>query len=340
MKKVLESAAVIVLSILLMTGVKIQAAEGVSNYDIPSEAVEYNGHTYFLYDVSKNWDDAKSYCEKLGGHLITITSQEEEDYITELINQNSNKNFYWMGAKKVSDGSVQWITEETFIYNNWACGLDNKTLNYPVNQNVGFIYKYPHYNYKVGLWDLVGPDGEYDNKSYFGYENFGFICEWDIPKQYFNLSEDSMVIYEGYSSNIQYSIAPLQAVTFTSDNSNIVKVDSNGNVEGVSAGTAVITAAAADGQTKDCLVTVIKNITKIELNKKKVTLKVGSKYALKAEIYPVETAEYETISWNTNNKKIATVSNKGVVNAKKKGACTITVTTSSGKKTSCTIIVK
>lgn len=46
-----------------------------------------------------------------------------------------------------------------------------------------------------------------------------------------------------------------------------------------------------------------------------------------------------TLTWSTSNKKVATVSKKGVITGKKKGKAKITVKTSSGKKASVTVKV-
>ena len=46
------------------------------------------------------------------------------------------------------------------------------------------------------------------------------------------------------------------------------------------------------------------------------------------------------LTWTTSNKKVATVSSKGVVKAKKVGKAKITVTTANGKKATITITVK
>ncbi len=41
-------------------------------------AVYETGHRYQLFDYSMSWTDAESYCESIGGHLVTITSAEEQ----------------------------------------------------------------------------------------------------------------------------------------------------------------------------------------------------------------------------------------------------------------------
>ena len=69
---------------------------------------------------------------------------------------------------------------------------------------------------------------------------------------------------------------------------------------------------------------------------KEVALKKGKKLTLEVRLIP-ENAE-TTLTFKSNNKKVARVSGKGVVKGKKKGRAKITVTTANGRKA--TIIVK
>ena len=78
--------------------------------------------------------------------------------------------------------------------------------------------------------------------------------------------------------------------------------------------------------------------TSVTLNKTKATLKTGKKLKLKATVAP-KFATNKAVTWSSSNKKVATVSKNGVVTAKKKGKCTITVKTADGKKKSCKITV-
>ena len=80
-----------------------------------------------------------------------------------------------------------------------------------------------------------------------------------------------------------------------------------------------------------------KAIGKITLNKKKKILRAGKKYRLKVSFWPAKL--HGKIKWKSSNKKIAVVSKKGVVKAKKKGTVRIYAIYGTMKK-SCKIIVK
>lgn len=72
--------------------------------------LDYNAHTYSLYQNLMTWDEAKQYCEDLGGHLATITSEEEQEAIAGLLD-NASQNCYWLGAADAdSEGNWKWVT--------------------------------------------------------------------------------------------------------------------------------------------------------------------------------------------------------------------------------------
>lgn len=72
-------------------------------------------------------------------------------------------------------------------------------------------------------------------------------------------------------------------------------------------------------------------VSKISLNKKKIIISKGKTYRLKRKIKPID-ADIKAVKWKSSNKKIATVSKKGLVKAKKVGSCTITVISKDGNK--------
>ncbi|MCM1246341.1 MAG: Ig-like domain-containing protein [Roseburia sp.] len=76
--------------------------------------------------------------------------------------------------------------------------------------------------------------------------------------------------------------------------------------------------------------------TTISLNQKKYTLEVGKTFKLKASVKPAK----KKVVFKSSNKKIASVSVKGVVTGKKKGKATITAKVAEGgKKATCKITV-
>ena len=128
-------------------------------------------------------------------------------------------------------------------------------------------------------------------------------------------------------------------ITWTSSNKSVATVSSKGAVKAKKKGTAVITAKY--GKKKlTCKVTVKQPVKSIKLNKTSATLKKGKSLTLKATISP-SNANNKAVTWTSSNKKVATVSSKGVVKAVGNGTATITVKAKdgSGKKATCKITV-
>ena len=128
-----------------------------------------------------------------------------------------------------------------------------------------------------------------------------------------------------------------EKLTYTSSNKKIVTVSSKGKLKARKAGKAKITVRS--GKKKYTVtVTVPKTATKKITNiKSKLTIKKGKTYTLKPKLSP-RNSDYK-ITYKSSNKKIATVSSKGKIKARKRGTVKITIK-SGNKKVTCTVKVK
>jgi len=79
----------------------------------------------------------------------------------------------------------------------------------------------------------------------------------------------------------------------------------------------------------------------ITLSKTSQTVYIGQKYTLKVKAVTPKKADTE-VKWKTSDKRIATVSSKGVVTGKKKGTVTITAVSKSNSKikAKCKVTIK
>lgn len=117
----------------------------------------------------------------------------------------------------------------------------------------------------------------------------------------------------------------------------VTNVNKNGTFKltaGKKAGSAVVTVTMASKKTASFKVTVQKaavKTTKITTTTKSLTLAKGATYKkLASSITVTPVTSKEKVSYSSSNKKVATVSSKGVIKAKKAGTTKITV--KSGKK--------
>ena len=167
-----------------------------------------------------------------------------------------------------------------------------------------------------------------------------------VKSESVKLNAKSKTIYVGDTYELKATVLPnnttSKKVTWTSTNPSVAKVSSKGVVTAKSAGKATIICTTKDsGKSVKCSITV-KNIlpTKVKLNKTKLSLKAGATATLKATVTPTN-ATIKTVKWKSSNTSVAKVNSKGKITAVKPGTCTITCTTTSGKKTAtCKVTVK
>ena len=141
------------------------------------------------------------------------------------------------------------------------------------------------------------------------------------------LNKTKIVLVVGQTYNLKVS-GTKKTPQWSSSNKKIVSVTKKGVVKGLRKGTATITAKIGK-KTYKCKVTV--EAPKLSSTKKTVT--AGTSFTLKLN------GTKQTVKWYTSNKKIATVSKKGVVKTLRAGSVKITAKVG-GKSYVCRVTVK
>lgn len=144
-------------------------------------------------------------------------------------------------------------------------------------------------------------------------------------------------------SSKQFStLSQKQKVKWVSSNKNIATVSSQGKIKAIKLGHADIT-GNVDGQAAMiCSLTVTKKTpaSVLTLSHKDVTLRIDKKesFQLKAARKPVKSSD--KVTFTSSKKKVAAVSDEGIVQAKGKGTATVTVKTKSGLTATCIVRVR
>lgn len=152
-------------------------------------------------------------------------------------------------------------------------------------------------------------------------------CTVTVKAPALKLSKSKATLYINGNKTITLKAGVTGAsskVTWKSDNKKFAVVK-NGKVTAKKIGTVKIK-ATANGITKICKITVKKQ--KLNLSASALELKKGKQVKIAAKAVPSG-----KITYTTNKKKVATVTGKGVVKAKKKGTAKITVQCNGLKKT-------
>ena len=161
------------------------------------------------------------------------------------------------------------------------------------------------------------------------------------------LNKKSATLYQGadkaYSSiTLKATVKPSKAakVKFTTSNKKIATVTAKGVVKAKKAGKVTITAKAGSKKAV-CKVTVkkvSKKVKKVTVKKSKVTVYVGKTSKISATVTPAK-ATIKKVKYTTSNKKVATVTAKGVIKGVKAGTAKITVAAVDGSKKKATVTV-
>ena len=133
----------------------------------PNAVLTFAGHRYQLVPEKLKWDAAKAKAESMGGHLATITTKEENDWVWGSIMSKLKKTAAdptgdrcFIGAiqRKAPDGPWEWITGEPFSLQTWMGRFPDDKNN---SGKVATL--------QSKSWDDVAQS----------YEALSFLVEWD-----------------------------------------------------------------------------------------------------------------------------------------------------------------
>ena len=142
-----------------------------STVEMP-EYSTYNSNYYAVINASMSWTDAMEYCSSLGGHLVTIQDEDEQNFIESLIGDAPAKNTYWIGLTG-ENNHYSWVTSEPLDYENWANGEPNN-----IKETAVHLYAKGLSEQYIGRWNDTY--NKYDGAdTYYSYKNCGIICEWE-----------------------------------------------------------------------------------------------------------------------------------------------------------------
>lgn len=207
-------------------------------------------------------------------------------------------------------------------------------------QNVNAVPSYTSSNTKVAVVDAKGVvTAKGPGTATITAVSGSYKAVYRVTvKQHLAFAKSTVTLYaKGTPSKTTLKVTKTEVngtVQYTSSNTKVATVNAKGEVAAKKAGTATITAKCG-AYTAVCKVTVQKPSLKLSKSKATLYTKGSTKLSLKTQKNGVS----GTVKYSTSNKKVATVSSKGVVTAKKAGTVTITAKCGSYKAT-CKITVK
>ena len=137
-----------------------------------------NGHWYQCLRTTGSgevWNVSHAAANALGGHLATLTSQQENSWVYELsVAQNawSGRNGPLLGGYKLPDNSFRWVTDEPWSYTSWLPGEPSSGLWEPYLMLLG-----PQGTSSSGAtWNDTDAINPPDNS---GIPTYTYIVEWE-----------------------------------------------------------------------------------------------------------------------------------------------------------------
>lgn len=257
---------------------------------------------------------------------------------------NSLKAYYTTSFSK-KNGQVVYIPSSVSdIYNTY--GTYNNTTNtwttydyIDLNSDYVFIidrdtppsFKY-HYEGCLKKSVIYVPKESvplYENKAPYSK---AIIMTIPVHVEGLILDKDQLEINVGQYAYISAEILPADAdnigIKWSTSNDDIVKVDTTGDLLGVSGGKATITATSVENPNiyACCEVTVHQPLQSITLTPKDASIKVGEIFKDLTVAYYPESSDNKNVKWASSNEEIATVDEIGIVTAISPGKVRITVT--------------
>ncbi|MBQ9070127.1 MAG: leucine-rich repeat protein [Clostridia bacterium] len=126
----------------------------------------FEGNYYMLFDnICGSMEEAKAFCENIGGHLAIIDSQEENDAVYSGLVSLGYRNAFFGLTDSQKEGTWLTVTGNSPTYTNWHSGEPNSESS---SEDWAMFY----WKYTNGQWN----DGNFTGTVSGGK---AFICEWD-----------------------------------------------------------------------------------------------------------------------------------------------------------------
>jgi len=109
------------------------AADTYSALTCPDGYTEFNGdcwgHSDTLGLAEMGCPDAEDYCVSVGGHLATISSSLEQDFVVQLRESANSGSPLWIGLNTFNNGNLEWFDGSSVEYTFWKSGEPDANQN-------------------------------------------------------------------------------------------------------------------------------------------------------------------------------------------------------------------
>ncbi|KAF3829496.1 hypothetical protein GH733_003760 [Mirounga leonina] len=102
--------------------IELHTSNGSLCNTCPENWVNFQRKCYYFGEGPKKWIQARFACGKLQGRLVSIHSQEEQDFLA----RHANRKGTWIGLRDLDrEGEFIWMDQGPLNYSNWRPGEPN-----------------------------------------------------------------------------------------------------------------------------------------------------------------------------------------------------------------------
>ncbi|NWI57222.1 PK1L2 protein, partial [Calyptomena viridis] len=153
------------ITVLISLAGCLAVEEATDDEGIPCSKYQeaFNHSCYEFVRLQQTFTSAQSWCERGGGHLVFIQSEETQEFLQKHIAEDQD---WWIGLisnsllNETTDGSMIWLDTSNISYSNWYEDQPS-----PFSSTCGYILKNAKYQ-----WGVT------ENCS----QEFDFICEFEF----------------------------------------------------------------------------------------------------------------------------------------------------------------
>ena len=84
---------------------------------------------YYVANTSSasTWNKSRTFCQNLGADLTVIKSEDENQFVSDLLRNTSGDSHGWIGLYRKADSKFYWLDDrpEEGNYQNWKGGEPN-----------------------------------------------------------------------------------------------------------------------------------------------------------------------------------------------------------------------
>lgn len=151
-----------------------------------------------------------------------------------------------------------------------------------------------------------------------------------VPVEEVRITSEDLILNVGDEIALTAEVLPLTAsnrtVEWSTTDTNVITIDSNGTLKAVNAGHAAVFCRSLDNGAEDYInVYVRQPVSSVTMNTNAITVPKGTVFWLYATILP-EDADLKIVDWSSSDETLATVGPDGMVTALMPGIVTITAT--------------